>query len=105
MTYFLQRYKYFLIAATIYKKSMDINEIIYILKRYTVSNDNNAELGEQDAGGGDVSTDTGASAGGAYPTVTKWETGLTRSVANQIDYKAKWKDLYTITRGKGNTLL
>jgi len=104
LTYFLQRYKFFLIATTIYKKSMDINEIIYILKRYAISDDNNAELGEQE-GGGDVSTDTGASAGGAYPAVTKWETGLTRSVANQIDYKAKWKDLYKITRGKSNTLL
>jgi hypothetical protein len=80
---------------------MDIDEIIYILKRHTVSDDNNTELGEQEA----ASTDTGASAGGAYPTVTKWETGLTRSVANQIDYKAKWKDLSKITRGKANTLL
>jgi hypothetical protein len=82
---------------------MDIDEIIYILKRHTVSDDNNAELGEQDAGaagGGGAS-----STGGAYPTVTKWETGLTRSVANQIDYKAKWKDLNKITRGKANTLL
>jgi hypothetical protein len=80
---------------------MDIDEIIYILKRHTVSDDNNTELGEQEA----AATDTGASAGGAYPTVTKWETGLTRSVANQIDYKAKWKDLNKITRGKANTLL
>jgi hypothetical protein len=30
---------------------------------------------------------------------------LTRSVANQIDYKAKWKDLNKLTRGKANTLL
>jgi hypothetical protein len=81
---------------------MEIDQIIYLLKRYTISNNKeNGEIGEQDA----ATTDTGASAGGAYPTVTKWETGLTRSVANQIDYKAKWKDLYKITRGKGNTLL
>ena len=81
---------------------MEIDQIIYLLKRYTISgNKEDGEIGEQDAG----TTDTGASAGGAYPTVTKWETGLTRSVANQIDYKAKWKDLYKITRGKGNTLL
>ena len=81
---------------------MDIDEIIYILKRYTINNDgSDVELGEQDAG----ATDTGASAGGAYPTVTKWESGLTRSVANQIDPNSKWKDLYKITRGKGNTLL
>ena len=55
-------------------------------------------MGEQD----DAAASTG---GAAYPTVTKWETGLTRSVANQIDYKVKWKDLYKITRGKSNTLL
>ena len=81
---------------------MEIDQIIHLLKRYTVyGNKENGEIGEQDA----ATTDTGASAGGAYPTVTKWETGLTRSVANQIDYKAKWKDLYKITRGKANTLL
>jgi hypothetical protein len=81
---------------------MDIDEIIYILKRHTVSDDNNAELGEQEGGDAGGSSTGG---GGAYPAVTKWETGLTRSVANQIDYKAKWKDLNKITRGKANTLL
>lgn len=60
------------------------------------------ELGEQDAA---AASSGGGSTGGAYPTVTKWESGLARSVANQIDYKAKWKDLYKITRGKANTLL
>ena len=77
---------------------MDLDEIIYLLKRFTINSGEEKELGEQDA----------AAAGGGgttYPTVTKWETGLTRSVANQIDYKAKWKDLYKITRGKANTLL
>lgn len=77
---------------------MDLDEIIYILKKYTTPS--NKELGEQDA-----AAPTGGSTGAVYPTVTKWETGLTRSVANQIDYKAKWKDLYKITRGKANTLL
>jgi hypothetical protein len=83
-------------------KQMDIDSIISLLNRYTFSNsEETSELGEQDdAGGG------GGTAGGSvYPTVTKWETGLTRSVANQIDYNAKWKDLYKITRGKSNTLL
>lgn len=80
---------------------MDLDEIIFLLKKYTIS-DSKDEIGEQDAA---ATTDTGASAGGSYPTVTKWETGLTRSVANQIDYNAKWKDLYKITRGKANTLL
>jgi hypothetical protein len=77
---------------------MDLDEIIYILKRYTINSGEEKELGEQDAA-------AGGGGGAAYPTVTKWETGLTRSVANQIDYKAKWKDLYKITRGKANTLL
>jgi hypothetical protein len=84
---------------------MEVDEIIYILKRYTTYDDDNLEseeLGEQD----DAAASTGGGGGGGtYPTVTKWETGLARSVANQIDYKAKWKDLYKITRGKGNTLL
>lgn len=77
---------------------MNVNEIINLLKRYTFS-DNKEEMSEQDDAAASSST------GAAYPTVTKWETGLVRSVANQIDYKAKWKDLYKITRGKGNTLL
>jgi hypothetical protein len=80
---------------------MEVDEIIYLLKRYTkYEPEENGELGEQD--------DAAASSGGGgttYPTVTKWETGLTRSVANQIDPKSKWKDLFKITRGKGNTLL
>jgi len=77
---------------------MELDEIIYLLKRYTTT-ESKDEIGEQDAGG------SGGGGGAAYPTVTKWETGLTRSVANQIDYKAKWKDLYKLTRGKANTLL
>ena len=85
---------------------MEIDNIIYLLKRYTTYEsdefENQDELGEQDAAAGGGGTSSG---GGAYPTVTKWETGLTRSVANQIDYKAKWKDLHKITRGKANTLL
>ena len=80
---------------------MDLEEIIYILKRYTIPN-RKEEMGEQEAA---ASTSSTSSAGGGYPTVTKWETGLTRSVANQIDYKAKWKDLNKLTRGKANTLL
>lgn len=76
---------------------MELFNIINIMKKYT-STENNGEIGEQDA--------TPSSGGGSvYPTVTKWETGLTRSVANQIDDKVKWKDLYKITRGKANTLL
>lgn len=77
---------------------MELNDIIYLLRKYTIP-ESKDELGEQDA------PTAGGSSSAAYPTVTKWETGLTRSVANQIDYKAKWKDLNKITRGKANTLL
>lgn len=76
---------------------MDLDEIIYLLKTHTYSI-NKKEMGEQDAA-------ASSSVAAVYPTVTKWETGLTRSVANQIDYKVKWKDLYKITRGKANTLI
>jgi len=79
---------------------MDLDEIFYLLKRYTINSGEEKELGEQDAAAAG-----GGGGGTTYPTVTKWESGLTRSVANQIDYKAKWKDLYKITRGKANTLL
>jgi hypothetical protein len=37
--------------------------------------------------------------------LTKWETGLTRSVANTIDSKVTWKSLNKLARGKANTLL
>jgi hypothetical protein len=85
---------------------MDIDEIISLLKFYTkfeTFEDEKSEIGEQ----GETTTDTTASSGGggAYPTVTKWETGLTRSVANQIDYKVTWKSLNKLVRGKANTLL
>ena len=64
-------------------------------------------ISEQDASGASTTSapSSAPSPPAAYPTVTKWETGLTRSVANQIDYKAKWKDLNKLTRGKANTLL
>lgn len=80
---------------------MDLDELIYLMKRYTISPESSdGEIGEQEAAAAGGST-----GGSVYPTVTKWESGLTRSVANQIDYKAKWKDLNKITRGKANTLL
>jgi hypothetical protein len=79
----------------------DIDELISLMRSNT--NDGvDSELGEQDAAGG---ASTGGGAKASYPTVTKWETGLTRGVANTIDPKSKWSALYTIKRGKGNTLL
>ena len=80
---------------------MQLEELIGLMEKYTINNDVDGELGEQDA----PAAGGGATAGAAYPTVTKWETGLTRSVANTIDDKVTWSSLYKITRGKANTLL
>lgn len=80
---------------------MQLEDLISLMEKFTFNNEVDGEIGEQDAaaGGG------GATGGGEYPTVTKWETGLTRSVANTIDDKVTWKSLNKITRGKANTLL
>jgi hypothetical protein len=78
----------------------EIDNIINLMKRYT-NKENQGEIGEQDApaAGG---TSTGG--GTKYPTVTKWESGVTRGPANQIGL-TKWRDTVKITRGKANTLL
>jgi hypothetical protein len=82
-------------------KNYEIDELISFMKKYTTEN-GGGEIDEQDAvpasGGG------GGGAKPAYPTVTKWESGATRGVANQIGL-TKWRDIYKITRGKANTLL
>jgi hypothetical protein len=78
---------------------MNYDELISFFNHNTIV-DNNKELGEQDA-----AASTTATGGQGYPTVTKWETGLTRGMANQIDDKVTWSSLYKITRGKANTLL
>jgi len=76
-----------------------LDDLIMLMKKFTYS-DRNGELGEQDA-----APAGGGGGGTTYPTVTKWETGLTRSVANTLDAKVTWSSLYKITRGKGNTLI
>jgi hypothetical protein len=79
----------------------DVDTIIDILQKYTISS-SKGEMGEQDAapsGGGG-----GGGAKPAYPTVTKWETGLTRGPANQIGL-TKWSEIVKLNRGKANTLL
>jgi hypothetical protein len=75
-----------------------LEDIISLMEKFTFENKKESEIDEQDEGGA-------AASGGGYPTVTKWETGLARSVANQIDYKVTWKSLNKLTRGKANTLL
>lgn len=77
--------------------TFDIDELISLMRSNT-NDEVDSELGEQDAA-------AGGGAKPSYPTVTKWESGLIRGVANSIDPKSKWSALYTIKRGKGNTLL
>jgi len=84
-------------------KMSKIDKIIDILNSHTFFNDESEydELGEQDA----EATSTGGGGGKpAYPTVTKWESGVTRGPANQIGL-TKWVDIVKINRGKANTLL
>jgi hypothetical protein len=76
----------------------NLNDILFLMDEFTFSH--NSELGEQDS---EPAPSSGG--GGGYPTVTKWETGLTRSVANTIDSKVTWKSLNKLARGKANTLL
>jgi len=79
----------------------DVDYIISLMKRYTPK-ENEEELGEQDAA---ASPSGGGGAASAYPTVTKWESGVARTgPANQISL-TKWKDIVKINRGKANTLL
>ena len=80
----------------------DIDSIISLMKSFTPSSDKE-EMGEQDAapaaGGG------GGGSKPAYPTVTKWESGVARTgPANQIAL-TKWSEIVKINRGKANTLL
>lgn len=78
----------------------DLDHIIELMRKYTFDDNIESELGEQDAAAGG-----GGGGGATYPSVTKWETGLARSVANTIDDKVTWKSLNKLARGKANTLL
>jgi hypothetical protein len=80
----------------------NLEDIISLMEKFTFKNNRDGEIDEQEAGGAAAA---GGGGGEGYPSVTKWETGLARSVANQIDYKVTWKSLNKLTRGKANTLL
>jgi hypothetical protein len=81
---------------------MNIDEIIILMNNYIDLD--RSEFKEQEGAETSAGTSSTGSATG-YPTVTKWETGLTRSVANTIDDKVTWTSLYKTTRGKANTLI
>jgi hypothetical protein len=76
----------------------DFDTYVNLLKSFSKD-----ELNEQDAAapaaGGSTTTSSAPSPPAGYPTVTKWETGLTRGKANQIG-NTKWES--GITRGKAN---
>jgi hypothetical protein len=79
----------------------DIDSIISLMKPFTPSSDKE-EMGEQDAA---APASGGGGAKPAYPTVTKWESGVARTgPANQIGL-TKWSEIVKLTRGKANTLL
>lgn len=79
----------------------EIDTIINLMKEYTTNNNTSGEIGEQDA---PAAAPAGGGGGTTYPTVTKWESGATRGLANPVGL-TKWRDVYKITRGKANTLL
>ena len=85
--------------------SMNIDDLILVFNKYSTDT-SKEEVGEQDTA---PASSGGASSGGgakpAYPTVTKWETGVARTgPANQIGL-TKWSEIVKINRGKANTLL
>jgi hypothetical protein len=78
----------------------DIGSIISLMNSYTPSSDKE-EMGEQDS----AAPSSGGGTKPAYPTVTKWESGVARTgPANQIGL-TKWSEIVKLTRGKANTLL
>jgi hypothetical protein len=83
-----------------------IDKIIDILNSHTFFNDESDydELGEQEEAAAAPSSSSGGGGKPPYPTVTKWESGVTRGPANQIGL-TKWADIVKINRGKANTLL
>lgn len=81
---------------------MDVNDLIILMGGHTDEN-SKSEFKEQEGTDATGTSTAGSTTG--YPTVTKWETGLARSVANTIDDKVSWKSLNKLVRGKGNTLI
>lgn len=71
------------------------------------NNSESEEIDEIDLDGemteeGEAAASSGGGASSGYPTVTKWESGVTRGKANPIANN-KWES--GLTRGKANTLI
>lgn len=85
-------------------KENDIDYIIYLMNKFTKSDDfkekkSDGEIGEQDAASGGGG---GSSKAAPYPTVTKWASGRKFGPTYNPE-KKKWES--GLTRGKANTLL
>ena len=80
----------------------NIDDIISVMNK-VIDIDGYSDLIEQDDAGSAPAGDDGKKPD--YPTVTKWESGVTRGPANQIAANVKWADIVKINRGKANTLL
>lgn len=77
----------------------DIDSIISLMMSYTPSSDKE-EVGEQE-----TASPSSSGKKPAYPTVTKWNTGVARTgPANQVGL-TKWSEINKLVRGKANTLL
>ena len=75
-----------------------IDQIIDLMRQFTTTSDD-GELGEQESSGG------GGGSKAAYPTVTKWNTGIKRGKANPLMSKDEKPWETGLVRGKANTLL
>ena len=82
----------------------NIQQITSLLKHYTKVDKSQIEEQGEDASA-DTGTSSSAPSGGGkgYPTVTKWESGVSRGPANQIGV-TKWSDIVKLTRGKANPI-
>lgn len=78
----------------------DIDYLISLMQEYTYHSNGQSEIGEQEA----AASSGGGGGKAAYPTVTKWESGVARGPANQIGL-TKWSEIVKLNRGKANTLL
>lgn len=77
----------------------DIERIKKLMDLDDEENSIESEFNEEEAA---AATSTGGGPSAGYPTVTKWESGVTRGKSNPIANN-KWES--GVTRGKANTLL
>ena len=82
------------------KEIKRIKQLMFGKKKQEVEEVDEIDIDGEMTEEGEATSSGGASS--AYPTVTKWESGVTRGKANPIANN-KWES--GITRGKANTLI